>query len=35
MELDSEPTAAGDDQVELDPRELSGVFAVPQWLGAS
>ena len=32
MDRDSEPSAAGHDQVEIDPRELTGLFAVPEWL---
>jgi putative heme transporter len=32
MKRDSDPSHESDDHVEIDPRELSGVFAVPQWL---
>ena len=32
MTPDGEPSRETDDQIEIDPRELSGVFAVPQWL---
>jgi putative heme transporter len=32
MPPDSEPSSAADDQIEMDPSELSGVFAVPEWL---
>ncbi len=32
MQPNSEPSSATDDQIEIDPSELSGVFAVPDWL---
>ena len=32
MQSDSEPSSASDDQIRIDPSELSGLFAVPEWL---